>query len=252
MLSVVIPTLEEAAALPRLLAGLGRPGAARAARAGGWVAGSARAARSAGAPPPAGPDTPDEIVVVDGGSVDATVAIAEAAGARVVRAARGRGRQLAAGAAAARGDRLLFLHADTVVPPGALAAVRAASGRWGCFAVRFDTGDPRLRWTAAVMNARARATGSCTGDMGIWFDRAFLETLGGWSALDAFEDLVLTDAARARARPSVLTPALTASARRWARRGVTRTVAKLLAIRWAYRLGAPPERLATLYRTAPR
>ncbi len=212
--SVVIPALDEAAALPRLL----------------------DAVRGA-----------DEIVVVDGGSRDDTVAVAEAGGARVVVAPRGRGTQLAAGAAAARGDVLWFVHADTGVPDGALDVLRSCGAQWGCFVVRIGSPDPVLRWTAHVMNVRARRTGSCTGDMGIWARRDFYAAVGGWPALPAFEDLVFTDRARARVRPAVLEPALTTSARRWEQRGVGRTAAEMLALRWAWRAGVPAERLAGLY-----
>lgn len=217
--SVVVPTLDEEAALPRLLA----------------------AVRAA-----------DEVIVVDGGSRDGTRAVAAAAGARVLTAPRGRGAQLAAGARAATGDVFWFLHADTDVPEGALAALRAARAPWGCFAVHIASPDPRLRLTAALMTRRARRSGSCTGDMGLWARPDFYAAVGGFPALAAFEDLVFTDAARARARPEVLTPALGTSARRWERHGVNRTVSRLWALRLAYRLGAPPERLAGFYAATPR
>ena len=214
MISVVVPVLDEAVVLPRLLASLGEV---------------------------------DEIVVVDGGSTDDTCALATAAGARVVRAARGRGAQLQAGVAAARGDRLWFLHADTEVPAGAVAALRAARAEWGCFAVEIGSADLRLRATGALMTLRARLTGSATGDMGIWAGRGLVERVGGWPALRAFEDLVFTDRARAVAAWEVLTPRLTTSARRWEARGITRTMAQMMVLRAAYRLGADPTRLAERY-----
>ncbi|MDP2307061.1 MAG: TIGR04283 family arsenosugar biosynthesis glycosyltransferase [Pseudomonadota bacterium] len=219
MISVVIPTLDEAAALPALLGSLGGV---------------------------------DEVIVVDGGSRDDTVEIAARAGATVVTAPRGRGSQLAAGTAAARGDLLWFLHADTGVPVGAAAALRATRAAWGCFEVTIASEDPRLRLVAAAMNLRARRTGSATGDMGIWARRPLLAKVGGWVPLLAFEDLVFTDRARRLAPAEVLAPAVTTSARRWNAHGLTRTVLTMLALRAAYRLGADPALLAELYRGEPR
>ncbi len=217
--SVVIPALNEARALPALL---------------GQLAAA------------------DEVLVVDGGSTDATVRIARDAGVAVLDAPRGRGRQLAAGAAAATGDVFWFLHADTGVPGGALDALRAADAPWGCFSVRIPSDDVRLRAATAIMNVRARRTGSCTGDMGIWARRAFYADIGGFPPLDALEDLVFSDKARARDRGAVLAPVLTTSARRWEERGVARTLATMVTLRAAYRCGVAPARLARLYRGAPR
>lgn len=214
-LSVVVPTLDEARTLPTLLGAL---------------------------------DGVDEIIVADGGSRDGTPDIARAAGARVVASARGRGLQLQAGARAARGELLWFLHADTRVPPGAVAALRACPAPWGCFAVRFDRDHPALAGTAAWMNLRARRRGSCTGDMGMWARRAFYEEVGGFPPFPALEDLVFADRARARARPAVLTPAVETSARRFEQRGVLRTLVRMRAVRVGYAAGVSPPRLAAWYR----
>jgi rSAM/selenodomain-associated transferase 2 len=212
MLSAVIPTLDEAALLPALLAAL-RPQV-------------------------------DEIVVVDGGSRDGTAALAHEAGARVVTTRPGRAHQLDTGAAAARGDRLWFVHADTLLPEAAGRALRAAAPRWGCFAVRIASDDVRLRFSGAWMTARARLTGSCTGDMAIWCDRALFERLGGFATPAAFEDLDFADRARSAEPWAVLDPAVTTSARRWERNGVGRTIVSLWALRLGHRLGLDPERLA--------
>ncbi|MFZ5475459.1 MAG: TIGR04283 family arsenosugar biosynthesis glycosyltransferase [Myxococcota bacterium] len=189
----------------------------------------------------------DEVVVADGGSEDDTVALAEAAGVVVVLAPRGRGRQLHAGAAAATGDRLWFVHADTRVEPGTGAALRAATESWGCFATRVDSEDLRLRFCGRWMTARARWTGSCTGDMGLWCDRALYDALGGFARLPAFEDLDFSDRARARAAWEVLAPPIGTSARRWAENGVNRTILKMWALRLRYRMGADPIVLARRY-----
>lgn len=196
----------------------------------------------------------DEVVVSDGGSHDGTPDVARSAGARVVSGPPGRGPQLDRGAAAAAGDVLWFLHADADVPVGLGAAVRrAAEGRaWGACETSIDSADPRLRWTAFVMTRRARWTGAMTGDMGIWCRRALFDTLGGFGALPALEDLDFSDRARAAAPWALVGPAIGTSARRWTAEGVTRTMVRMLALRAAYRLGVPPARLARRYRSAPR
>lgn len=194
----------------------------------------------------------DEVLVSDGGSTDGTAERAAEAGARVVRGLPGRAAQLDRAAAVAAHPRLWFVHADTVVPVGAGAALRAAPGPWGCFATRVDSRDPRLWWTGVAMTLRARATGACTGDMAPWADRAFHEAIGGFDALPALEDLAWADRARARCRGQVLTPAVATSARRWEAEGVNRTILTLWALRAGYRLGVDPARLARAYASRPR
>ena len=222
MLSVVVPTLEEQPTIGSLVRGL--------------------------------LDEVDEVVVSDGGSRDGTAEAARQAGARVVSGARGRGPQLDRGAAAASGDVLWFLHADAVVPAGLGRAVRRAAegAAWGACETRIVSADPRLRWTAFVMTRRARWTGAMTGDMGIWARRDLFTAIGGFGSLPALEDLDFSDRARRVAPWSLAGPALGTSARRWSAEGVTRTMARMLALRVAYRLGVPPARLARRYRSAPR
>lgn len=196
----------------------------------------------------------DEVIVVDGGSGDATSAVAEAAGAVVIASARGRAAQCNAGAAAAGGDVAWFVHADTTVPSGAGAAIRAAarSARWGCFAVRVESDDWRLRWCGRWMTGRARRGGSCTGDMAPWFRADFFREVGGFPAWPVLEDLGLSDAARARAPCAVLPLRVGTSARRWEAEGIGRTVLRMWAARGAYRVGVPVDPIARWYRTHPR
>lgn len=193
----------------------------------------------------------DEVIVCDGGSTDETVLRAADAGARVVTGARGRGAQLDLGARTAVHERLWFLHADSRVHPHAGEALRAATGPWGCFATRIDSADPRLRFTAAGMTLRARWTGVCSGDMGLWADRRYFEALGGFGNT-AFEDLAFADRARRQDPCEVLDPLLLTSARRWQSEGVTNTVLRFWMIRLGYRVGVEPGRLAGVYRSRPR
>jgi len=196
----------------------------------------------------------DAVVVSDGGSRDDTVARARAAGAVVVQGSPGRGAQLARGAAAIDSDLVWFVHADSRVAPGAGGAVRAASleAPFGCCAVRIDSADARLRLTARLMNRRARRTGVSSGDMGQWFHRSLLDRIGGVPDLEAFEDLVLADRARAVAPWAVAPAWIETSARRWDQEGIPRTIARMWALRVGYRLGVPPRRLARAYRSRPR
>jgi rSAM/selenodomain-associated transferase 2 len=193
-----------------------------------------------------------EVIVVDGGSGDATASVAAAAGAdRVLVAERGRARQMNAGAAVARGDWLLFLHADTRLPDGAdgvLAAARARGARWGRFDVVID-GRPRLlRVVAALMNRRSRLTGIATGDQAIFVERALFDEIGGYPDQPLMEDIELSRRLRARAAPACLRERVVTSGRRWEQRGPWRTVWLMWRLRWRYWRGESPQGLAQEYR----
>jgi rSAM/selenodomain-associated transferase 2 len=217
-LSIVIPALDEAAAIAGVVA-------------------DARAHA-------------DEVIVVDGGSRDDTAELAAAAGATVVRAERGRARQMNAGAAAAAGTVLLFLHADCRLPAGAGQAVRRAIGagrRWGRFDVRLDSPRRSLAMVGAMMNLRSRLTAIATGDQAIFIDRSLWEATGGYAAIPLMEDVELTARLRRVAPPACLHERVRVSARRWEQRGVVRTVVEMWAWRAAYALGVSPARLHRLY-----
>ncbi|MBL8617164.1 MAG: TIGR04283 family arsenosugar biosynthesis glycosyltransferase [Deltaproteobacteria bacterium] len=191
----------------------------------------------------------DELVVVDGHSEDETAPRAVAGGARVVHAARGRAAQLQAGVEASRAPLLWFVHADSAVWPGSGAAIKAAAGAadWGCLQVEIDDPDPRLRFTAWWMNARARHVRSATGDMGVWARRSALASVGGWPQVALCEDLALCAALRPAFAFAALSQPIGTSARRWRGAGVQRTILTMWAVRAAWQLGAPPAALAWLY-----
>ncbi|MEO7337688.1 MAG: TIGR04283 family arsenosugar biosynthesis glycosyltransferase [Caldimonas sp.] len=199
-----------------------------------------------------------EVIVVDGGSRDATAAVALPLADRVVATARGRARQMNAGAAVARGDVFLFLHADTVLPNDAVAAIEAALGGdgtghrpralWGRFDVRITGGGPMLAIVAMMMNARSRLTGIATGDQAIFVERGAFAAAGGFPDQPLMEDIELSNRLRLIGRPACLRERVATSGRRWQSRGVWPTILLMWRLRLLYRLGVAPERLARSYR----
>jgi rSAM/selenodomain-associated transferase 2 len=226
-LSIVVPALDEAANLARLLPELRRV----------W------------------PDT--EIIVADGGSRDGTTDVVRGqVGVRLLEGARGRARQMNAGARQAGGDVLLFLHADTRLPDGAPGAIAAALADpavvGGRFDVRFDSRRPVLGMVAWFMNVRSRATSICTGDQAIFVRRAAFEAVGGYPDIPLMEDIELCRRLRARGRLAALRARVTTSARKWEREGPLRTIGLMWALRLLYFCGVAPARLHRWYYGPPK
>ena len=192
-----------------------------------------------------------EVVVVDGASRDGTRGLAASRADRVIDAPRGRASQMNAGARASRGEILLFLHADTVLPPGALDAVLTGLEReereWGRFDVAIAGADPLLALVALLMNARSRATGIATGDQAIFVRRAAFEAVGRFPAIPLMEDVALSKALKRRGAPLCLRSRVVTSGRRWERHGTLRTIVLMWRLRLAYALGADPHWLARRY-----
>lgn len=233
-LSAVVPTWNEEERLPLLLASLGF------APPGTQAASGQRA---------------DEVIVADGGSSDGTCEVASACGARVVTSSRGRGAQLACGARAAQGELLWFLHADVVVQPGSVEALRRAFEDPALQACgvrqRIDAPGIFFRCIAQAADLRVRL-GRVYGDSGLAVRRGAYDAAGGFRELPLFEDLDLARRLRAHGRIRLVEGALIrVSARRWRAEGaLRRTLANwLLTLAWA--LGVAPERLARYYRPYP-
>lgn len=196
-----------------------------------------------------------ELIVVDGGSQDDTLALAVPLADRAVTTDRGRGRQMNTGAACARGEVLLFLHADTLLPPDAMSVVRqglAGGAAWGRFDVRIVDGPAGLAVVAWAMNLRSRVTGIATGDQGMFCTRKAFASVGGFPEIALMEDIVLSQRLRAISRPVCLRQKVETSGRRWARHGLVRTVLTMWWLRLRFWLGASPDALARAYGYTPQ
>jgi rSAM/selenodomain-associated transferase 2 len=192
-----------------------------------------------------------EVIVVDGGSSDATAAVAARFADRVLAAPRGRASQMNAGAGVAAGEVLLFLHADTRLPDGAdrlvLDALATSRRAWGRFDVRIEGRHWLLAVVAWLMNRRSRWTGIATGDQAIFVRRAAFETVGGFPAQPLMEDVELSARLKRISPPVCLDGPVVTSGRRWESYGVLRTILLMWWLRLCYFLGTPPERLAQRY-----
>jgi rSAM/selenodomain-associated transferase 2 len=192
-----------------------------------------------------------EVIVADGGSEDGTATLAAPWADRVIAAPRGRAAQMNAGAAEARAEVLLFLHADCTLPADAdkliIDGLAANGKRWGRFDVVLNGIHPMLRVVAALMNLRSRWTGIATGDQGIFIARSLFAELDGFPPLPLMEDIALSRLARRAAPPLCLRDQIITSARRWEREGVMRTVLLMWRLRLAYFFGADPATLAARY-----
>lgn len=222
MLSVIVPCLNEAEGISDALAALAP-------------------LRARGA----------EVIVVDGGSSDGTVERAAPLADRVISAPRGRASQMNAGAARARGEIMLFLHADTLLPESADALIvdglkRSRRG-WGRFDVVISGSDPLLRVVARLMNVRSRLTGIATGDQAIFVTRSLFTAAGGYPEIALMEDIALSKRLKRFGRPLCLRHRLVASGRRWEKHGVVRTIVLMWRLRLAFWLGADPVKLAVRY-----
>lgn len=226
-LSIIIPVLNEeagiAAALERL-AGLRRQGV--------------------------------EIIVADGGSDDGTVSCALPWCDSVIQAPRGRASQMNAGASAAQGAILLFLHADTVLPRHSVADLCGVLNNerhvWGRFDVTISGRSPLLPVVAAMMNLRSRWSGIATGDQAMFVRRDVFDAIGGFPDIPLMEDIALSKRLKQRRRPLCLREKVTTSGRRWEKHGVLRTILMMWRLRLQYWLSADPAALARQYGYKPR
>jgi rSAM/selenodomain-associated transferase 2 len=220
-LSVVVPVLNEAATLGAQLTAL-------------------QELRGRGA----------ELLLVDGGSSDGTRELARPLVDRLLEAPRGRAVQMNAGAQASQGEVLLFLHADSRLPPAAderLRSALVAGAAWGRFDVRIDGRHRLLRVVERMMNWRSRLSGIATGDQAIFVRREVFIALGGYPELPLMEDIALSKRLKRLGRPACLRAVVVTSGRRWEQHGVLRTIVLMWRLRASYFLGADPQQLAIRY-----
>jgi rSAM/selenodomain-associated transferase 2 len=192
-----------------------------------------------------------EIIVVDGGSSDRTVEIARRSADTVLIKPGGRAIQMNFGASQANGTYLLFLHADTVVPPGTIGILQQSSRRnciWGRFDIRLSGQCRIFRVVEYCMNLRSRLSGIATGDQGIFVERTTFRTMDGYPEIPLMEDIALSRKLKKISQPVCLTQKLTTSSRRWEERGIIRTILLMWWLRFRYFLGADPDKLASWYR----
>jgi rSAM/selenodomain-associated transferase 2 len=223
-LSIVIPTLNEAATICATLASIPK-------------------------------STDLEVIVVDGGSQDATVELARSSGARVLASSRGRARQMNAGAQAAAGELLLFLHADTQLPEGFEASIHQALAQHGtvagAFRLRLDAPLRGLRLVERLANWRSEHLQLPYGDQGLFLKAELFRALGGFADISIMEDFELMQRLRHRGRVVTLPLAVVSSARRWKNLGIWKTTLINQAVIVAYCWGVDPSRIAGWYRETP-
>lgn len=221
-LSVIIPALNEAAAIVATLQAL-QPLRARG----------------------------NEVIVVDGGSQDRTVELSRPLADRVILAGAGRATQMRAGAAAATGAVLWFLHADTIAPARAdcliIKALQQGRNGWGRFDLQLSQTRPLLKCVAWMMNQRSRLSGIVTGDQGLFVRQRLYTEVGGFPEIPLMEDIALSRELRRHGRPATIRQQLVTSPRRWLADGVLRTILRMWTLRLAYFLGVSPARLAAYY-----
>ncbi len=219
-LSIIIPTLNETDAIADCL-------------------GRLQSLRAAG----------HEVIVSDGGSTDGTPTLAEALADQVLIGTAGRARQMNAGATVARGDSLLFLHADTRLPEHAVALIHTAlrSRLWGRFDVDIAGTQRMLRVVAAMMNLRSRLSGIATGDQAIFVDRVAFNAVGGYPEQPLMEDIELSRRLKRLGPPACLRERATTSGRRWETYGVWRTILLMWRLRFDYWRGVPASSLERRY-----
>lgn len=192
-----------------------------------------------------------ELLLADGGSTDGTVDLAAPWVDAVVAGPPGRALQMNAGAAYARANVLLFLHADTRLPPMAdVQVLKAVAGgaRWGRFDVHIEGRPWILRVVAMLMNQRSRLSGIATGDQGIFVTRDAFDAVGGFPVQPLMEDIEMSRRLKRLGKPACLRTKVVTSGRRWEQRGVWRTILLMWRLRWKYWRGESIANLVETYR----
>jgi rSAM/selenodomain-associated transferase 2 len=187
-----------------------------------------------------------EIILSDGGSTDSSPEIAKHYSCRVISTSTGRASQMNAASAQARGDWLVFLHADSKLPDNWQDQLRQ-SNQWGFFPVKLSGEHWQLRIVESLINLRSRVSKIATGDQGLYFRRSLFQELGGYPDIPIMEDVAISKLARKKTAPSIGIQPVTTSSRRWQQHGIIKTVLLMWSLRLAYFLGVDPVRLHRIY-----
>ena len=192
-----------------------------------------------------------EVVIVDGGSSDNSLMLAQQAADTVIVSKSGRALQMNSGAAVATGDIFLFLHCDTLLPDNALEVVAGNYQRenyWGRFDVRLSGNKFVFRLIERLMNLRSRLTSIATGDQAIFIERKLFNRLGGFPEIALMEDISISGLLRKRSSPVCLKQQVITSSRRWESNGVVATVLLMWKLRLLYFFGVSADKLSQKYR----
>ncbi len=187
-----------------------------------------------------------EIILCDGGSQDNTLQIASRYDCQIVHSEPGRALQMNSAARVAKGEHLLFLHADSRLPLDYILQFEPSSD-WGFHRLRLDNRSLQFRIIESAINWRTRLTQVAGGDQGLHFERSFFNRLGGFPAMPLMEDVAICKLARRLASPVIANQAITSSSRRWQQKGVVRTILLMWSLRLAFWLGVDPKRLHKIY-----
>ena len=192
-----------------------------------------------------------EVIVVDGGSRDDTVQLAQSLAYQIFTANKGRASQMNKGAEIANGDVLVFLHADSLLPPNAesliIEGLNQRNKTWGRFDVRLAGRQPFLRIIETLMNWRSRISGIATGDQCLFVHRELFDHMGGFPEIALMEDIAISKRLKRYGRPLCIRQRVITSSRRWEQQGTLRTVLLMWRLRLGYFLGESPEHLARRY-----
>ncbi len=193
-----------------------------------------------------------EIILVDGGSCDGSIAIAQAIGFPVIESEAGRARQMNKGAEFSTGDLLLFLHADTRLPANAVELITNLTDHWkyewGRFDVSIKGKSPLLKLVAWMMNWRSALSGIATGDQAIFIRRSTFLSVGGFPEQPLMEDIELCKRLKRTMAPARIVARVVTSGRRWDERGVCKTIFLMWRLRWRYWRGVSADKIAEAYR----
>ena len=187
-----------------------------------------------------------EVIICDGGSEDESLEIAGRYPCRIVHSSAGRAVQMNTASRSARGQYLLFLHADSTLPASFFELFDTRS-EWGFFRLRLTGHSVVYRVIEWAINLRTRLSRVAGGDQCLYFDRHFFQSLGGYPEIPLMEDIAISKKARRNTKPAIIDAAVTSSARRWQDNGVATTVFLMWTLRLAFWLGVDPDRLHKIY-----